>query len=203
MPETTVPETTVPATTQAEPVTLPQSLGYVMPVDPQRASYAKNHHDYPASDIFVVCGAAITSPTNATVLEVRRVDAWVKATDNPATRGGKSVSLLGDDGVRYYLAHFDSIADNFNLGDHIPAGFALGEMGETGRAGACHLHFAISPPCPGKEWSVRRGVIWPWPYLDAWRSGTALSPADEVALWSADHPGACEDAMSDPNAANS
>jgi hypothetical protein len=75
-------------------------------------------------------------------------------------------------------------------------------MGRTGRASGCHLHFAISPPCPGKEWSVRRGVIAPWSYLDAWRRGEQLSPAAEVAAWSLAHPDACQAAMADPNSAS-
>ena len=83
------------------------------------------------------------------------------------------------------------------MGDRITAGQLLGTMGDTGRASACHLHFGISPPCPGKEWSVRRGVVWPYPYLDAWRGGDQTSPADEVARWLADNPAACEAAMAD------
>jgi hypothetical protein len=75
-------------------------------------------------------------------------------------------------------------------------------MGETGRTSACHLHFSISPPCPGKEWSVRRGVIWPYRYLDAWRAGDQLSPVDEVNSWLAANPTACDEAMADPNAAD-
>ena len=174
-----------------------------MPVDPARASYARQHHDYPASDVFVKCDAPIISPVNATVLEVRREDGWTQAVDNPATRGGKSISLLGDDGVRYYLAHFDSIVEGLKPGQHIDLGAALGLMGRTGRAGACHVHFALSPPCPGREWSVRRGVIWPWPYLDSWRKGEQLSPVVEIRQWLVDHPTACADAMADPKAADS
>lgn len=190
---------TAPASTAAAITTTP----YAMPVNPARASYGRQHHDYPASDVFVKCGAPITSPVNATVLEVRREDGWSQAVDNPATRGGKSISLLGDDGVRYYLAHFDSIVDGLEPGQHLELGAALGLMGKTGRAGACHVHFALSPPCPGKEWSVRRGVIWPWPYLDSWRTGEQLSPAAEIQQWLVDNPTACADAMADPHAADS
>jgi murein DD-endopeptidase MepM/ murein hydrolase activator NlpD len=83
-------------------------------------------------------------------------------------------------------------------GDRVEIGQTLGTMGDTGRTSACHLHFSISPPCPGKEWSVRRGVIWPYPYLDAWRRGEQLSPVDEVDRWVAANPNACADAMADP-----
>jgi murein DD-endopeptidase MepM/ murein hydrolase activator NlpD len=167
-------------------------------------SYAHTHHDYPASDVFAGgCGSSIISPVNGTILEARRDDGWVAAIDNPATRGGKSVAILGDDGVRYYLAHFDSITDGIEPGVRVVIGQSLGLMGMTGRAGACHVHVALSPPCPGKEWAVRRGVIWPWRYLDAWRKGEQLSPLPEIEQWVAAHPTACADAMADPNAPDS
>ena len=211
VPPKTVPPKTVPFATAAPvatstPTTIgkPGSTPYGMPVaEPTKAGYAHEHHDYPATDIFVGCGAIIVSPVNGRVLESRRTDGWTKSVDNPATRGGKSVAILGDDGVRYYFAHFDSIDTGIEPGVHVSIGDHLGLMGRTGRAGACHLHFAISPPCPAKEWAVRRGVIWPWPYLDAWRTGKQLSPAAEIASWSPAHPTACADAMTDPNAAES
>ena len=49
---------------------------------------------------------------------------------------------------------------------------------------------------------MRRGVIAPWSYLDAWRQGEQASPAAEVAAWSQAHPDACQAAMADPNAAS-
>lgn len=204
-PPTTTPPTTIAPTTAAPPTTVAVaaagSTPYVVPVaDVAAAGWADEHHDYPATDIFVGCGAEIVSPVDGVLLEVRRVNAYDPAVDNPATRGGRSVSILGDDGVRYYLAHFESIADGWEPGVRVAVGDRLGTMGRTGRAGACHLHLAISPPCPGIEWSVRRGVVWPYPYLDAWRDGEQRSPADEVAAWAAANPTACAEAMADPNA---
>ncbi len=177
----------------------PDSTPYGLPVAAvSRAGWSNTHAFYPATDIFVGCGAAIVSPVHGTVVEVHRVDAYDPAVDDPATRGGKSVAILGFDGVRYYLAHFDAIVDDLVVGDEVALGDVLGPMGDTGRTSACHLHFSISPPCPGKEWSIRRGVIWPYEYLDAWRAGEQRSPAAEVARWLADHPTACADAMADP-----
>lgn len=174
---------------------------YVLPVaDADRAGWGDTHSSYPATDIFVGCGATLVSPVDGTVLEVRRVDSYDRSVDNPATRGGRSVSILGDDGVRYYLAHFDTIVDDLDVGDDVRLGATLGTMGDTGRTSACHLHFSISPPCPGKEWSVRRGAVWPYPYLDAWRRGEQRSPVDDVETWAAEHPTACADAMADPYA---
>jgi murein DD-endopeptidase MepM/ murein hydrolase activator NlpD len=130
-------------------------------------------------------------------LEVRTVDGWDPAVDDPATRGGRSIALLGDDGVRYYMAHFESIDPAIIVGGRVGVGDLLGTVGETGRASACHVHFGISPPCPTAEWSVRRGAIWPYPYLDAWRVGEQLSPAEEIASWVVDNPTACADASVD------
>ena len=174
---------------------------YGLPVaDVERAGWGDTHSAYPATDIFVGCGATLVSPVRGTVLEVRRVDSYDPAVDNPATRGGRSVSILGHDGVRYYLAHFDTIEPDLAPGDPVSLGQTLGTMGDTGRTSACHLHFSISPPCPGKEWSVRRGVIWPYPYLEAWRQGDQLSPVAEVDEWVAANPSACAEAMDDPYA---
>ena len=46
-------------------------------------------------------------------------------------------------------------------------------------------------------------MIWPYPYLDAWRDGDQRSPADEVTDWLQSNPDACEMAMAEPNASDS
>ena len=188
------------STTTATPTTTP----YVVPVaDVVAAGWGNTHSSYAATDIFLRCGSQLVSPVNGVLLEVRRVDSWSAEADNPATRGGRSISILGDDGVRYYMAHFDEIEPSLEPGIRVSAGQAVGTMGETGRSSACHLHFSISPPCPGKEWSVRRGVVWPYPFLDAWERGDQLSPAAEVSAWSAANPDACAAAQADPSAPDS
>jgi murein DD-endopeptidase MepM/ murein hydrolase activator NlpD len=190
------------------PVELPAlgsgSTPYQLPVaDVGAASWGTTHAEYPAADVFVRCGATLVSPVNGVVLEARRVNAYDWAVDNPATRGGRSVAIVGDDGVRYYLAHFESIDDGIERGVRVAAGQRLGVMGRTGRASACHVHVGISPPCPDKEWLVRRGAIWPAPYLDDWRRGGQRSPVGEIEQWIATNPTACADAMADPYAADS
>jgi len=178
---------------------------YVVPVEAGvNVSYGGggSHHDYPAADIFAGtgCGTPLVSPVDGTVLEIRTVDLYPGSADNPAYRGGRYVAILGRDGVRYYLAHLASVAGGITPGRSVTAGKIVGTMGESGDASACHVHFGISPPCPGKEWGVRRGVIWPQPYLDAWRHGQNASPKVEVAAWSARLPGACALAMAAPHA---
>lgn len=192
------------ARTQATEPERPTTTPYGLPVaDGARAGWSDTHSTYPATDVFVGCGARLVSPVWGTVLEVRRIDSYDPAIDNPATRGGRSVAILGFDGVRYYLAHFATIVDDLSVGDEVELGQELGTMGESGRTSACHLHFSISPPCPGQEWSVRRGVIWPYTYLDAWRRGEQLSPVAAVDAWVTANPTACADAMADPFAPDS
>ncbi|MGA7756550.1 MAG: peptidoglycan DD-metalloendopeptidase family protein [Ilumatobacteraceae bacterium] len=194
-----------PTTVATSPATSPaaSSTAYVVPIaDVAAAGWGTTHSGYPATDIFAACGAGIVSPVDGVVLQVRTVDRWDPAVDDPATRGGRSVAVLGDDGVRYYLAHFDTIEPTVVEGGRVSAGDPVGTVGTTGRSSACHVHFSISPPCPGPEWSVRRGVIWPYPYLDAWEVGDQISPVDEIERWVAGHPDACADAMADPFAAD-
>ena len=205
-PSTTITESTVqPSTTAPAPTTsAPSSSTYVVPVaDPSVASWGEGHAGYPATDLFASCGTQIVSPVNGTLTEVRRVDSWDPNVDNPATRGGRSVTIVGDDGVRYYLSHLDEIDPALTPGVRIAAGQQLGTVGLTGRTSGCHVHFGISPPCPGKEWSIRRGAVEPARYLDAWRAGEQTSPAEEVNSWAADNPDACAAAMQDPNAPDS
>jgi peptidoglycan LD-endopeptidase LytH len=162
--------------------------------------YARTHANYTATDIFAACGTPILSPVDGIVSEVRRVDSYTAS--NPATFGGRSVAVVGDDGVRYYGSHYDTIEAATVPGVRVSVGTRLGTMGKTGDTTVCHLHFGLSIPCPGAEWSVRRGIVWPWPYLDAWKAGQNLSPQDEVRSWRAVHPTGCWDAMNDPFAAS-
>ena len=167
---------------------------YVFPFTGKAVSYGRTHSGYPAVDVFG-CGAQVVAPTSGTVLDISTVDRWQPKPNDPATRGGKFVSILGDDGVRYYFAHLASVA--VLPGARVVAGAALGVMGKTGdaRATVCHTHMGISWPCPGKEWKVRRGEVWPQAYLDAWRKGTQLSPAAAVIAAKKANATACSQAM--------
>ena len=202
--------TTVAATSSTVPATTPvastttivlDSLAHSYPIRADvRSSYARSHGGYPATDLFAPCGAEVLAMATGTVTEARVVDRYDRSTDNPALRGGRSVTLVGDDGVRYYMSHFDEVA--VTVGARVVAGDPLGTIGLTGDSTSCHTHLGLSPPCQGPEWSVRRGVVWPWPYLDAWRTETTMSPAAEVAAWVSAHPHACADAMADPVASD-
>jgi peptidoglycan LD-endopeptidase LytH len=171
-----------------------RGITYAFPVQPpSAASYGRTHHDYPATDIFAACGTPVVSPTVGRVDEVSTVDRWDPNVNDGATRGGLSVSIVGDDGVRYYGSHFAAIADDIRPGARVEAGQRLGTVGRTGsaRPTPCHLHFGLSPPCGRGDWEVRRGVLYPWPYLDAWKAGEHHSPAAAIAAWATANPQSC------------
>jgi len=153
-----------------------------------KSSYAHTHHDYPATDIIAACGLTAVSPIDGSVLEVTRVDTYDPKVNAGATRGGLSVSIAGADGARYYESHFSSINAGIEPGAAVKAGQAIAVVGRTGDAGACHVHFGLSPMCAKTgDWWTRRGVLYPWPYLDAWKAGTAKSPMSDLVAWQAKH----------------
>ena len=156
--------------------------GYRFPVAGCRASYGRSHHDYPATDIFANRGCAFVAPVAGRVDEVTRTDTWSPASNRGADRGGRSVSLVGVDGVRYYGSHLEAVAPGVVPGLRVRAGQPLGRIGNSGsaRVTAPHLHFGISWPTRPGIWWVRRGMVPPAGYLDAWRAGHDLSPARAV-----------------------
>jgi murein DD-endopeptidase MepM/ murein hydrolase activator NlpD len=157
---------------------------YTFPVAGCTVTYSKYHHDYPASDIFAKKGCAFVSPVAGVVDEVNTVDKWSGKTNLGADRGGLSISILGDDGLRYYGSHLSKIEPNIVPGYKVTTGEKLGEIGSTGSARGTkpHLHFGISYPTEKGIWWVRRGVglekgkTSPWKYLQAWQAGKDLKP---------------------------
>lgn len=177
------PSPTIPA---ASSVTVDHQ--YLFPVS-GKTSYGRTHHDYPATDIIAACGLPVRAVIDGTILEVSRVDTFDRADSRGEDRGGLSFSLLGADGVRYYGSHLSVVADGIEAGVKVDRGRQLGTVGRTGNANnTCHLHFGVSPPCQRTgDWWTRRGVLYPWRYLDAWRAGKRLSPVAEVANWQRVH----------------
>jgi len=157
---------------------------YTFPVAGCTVTYSKYHHDYPASDIFGKKGCAFVSPIAGVIDEVVLVDKWSGKTNLGADRGGLSISILGDDGLRYYGSHLSKIEANIVPGYKVTTGEKLGEIGSTGSARGTkpHLHFGISYPTEKGIWWVRRGVglekgkTSPWKYLQAWQVGKDLKP---------------------------
>jgi murein DD-endopeptidase MepM/ murein hydrolase activator NlpD len=158
---------------------------HVFPVADCRVNYARAHHDYPATDILAKQGCKFVSPIDGIVDEVNRTDLWSGKTNLGIDRGGLYVSVIGADGVRYYGSHLRTIVKSIEPGVSVKAGQLLGTIGSTGsaRGTSPHLHFGISWPTPSQPnvWWVRRGVVLPWKYLDAWKQGKDLSPVKAVA----------------------
>lgn len=159
-----------------------RAFTYRFPIRGCVASYAHTHHDYPATDIFAGQGCRFVAPIGGRVDEVSRVDTWSPATDRGSERGGRSVSIIGNDGVRYYGSHLARVAAGIRPGVLVRRGQLLGLVGHSGDASATHLHFGISWPTRTGIWWVRRGEVWPGRFLDAWRAGEIhRSPVRAVA----------------------
>jgi murein DD-endopeptidase MepM/ murein hydrolase activator NlpD len=184
-PATTAPPATTEApTTTAAPTTTtaaPAPVRYRYPVAGCRATYGQ-HAGYPAADMFTNRGCAFVAPVAGRVDEVTRTDTWRQASDRGADRGGRSVSLVGVDGVRYYGSHLEAVAPGIAPGVTVRAGRLLGRVGNSGSASITpvHLHFGISWPTRPGIWWVRRGMVPPQRYLDSWRDGGNLSPVRAV-----------------------
>ncbi|MFG1916634.1 M23 family metallopeptidase [Micromonospora sp. NPDC048898] len=174
-----------PSSARPSPTTPRTGLKHVFPVRADNVDYHPTHGAYPATDLFADCGEPFVAVTDGTVLEVSRVDRYTKRGPQGPDNGGLSVSLLGDDGVRYYGSHLSMVSSGVDAGVRVRAGQQLGKVGRTGNANnVCHVHFGISPPCTGKDgWWIRRGVLWPARYLDSWRRGDNRDPAAEVVAW--------------------
>ena len=119
---------------------------YIFPVTGCSYTYARAHHNYPATDILTHIGCSFVAPTSGTIDEVNRIDRFSWKTNKGADRGGLSVSMIGDDGVRYYGSHLSAIPANVVPGLKVSAGDLIGKTGNSGDAKGTtpHLHFGIS-----------------------------------------------------------
>jgi murein DD-endopeptidase MepM/ murein hydrolase activator NlpD len=116
--------------------------------------------------------------TDGLVDFVSTEDVWDPAVDDPATRSGLAVAIIGDDGVRYYGSHLSEVEPGIVVGARVEAGELLGKVGDTGdaRGKDAHLHFGISHPTFPEDWHTRRGEVDPFSYLEAWRIGVYITP---------------------------
>ncbi|MEV8509300.1 M23 family metallopeptidase [Actinoplanes sp. NPDC051475] len=176
-------------TPSKKPPVAAQSVKYVFPVKASNVDFHPTHSKYPATDIFADCGESVVATTSGVVLEISLKDAYVEGRPDGPLNGGLSVSILGDDGVRYYGSHLSKVQSGIKAGVRVKAGQQLGKVGHTGNAnGVCHLHYGISPPCAKVgDWKVRRGVVWPATFLTSWRKGGSKSPVATVKAWKAAH----------------
>lgn len=172
---TDTPRPTTPPTPTTRPT--PEALRYAFPVKAKKYSISPDHHDYPASDIACPIGSEFVAVTSGVVDFVNRTDKWPSTREN-AEKGGLSVAIIGDDGVRYYGSHLSEVAEGIEPGVRVEAGQLLGLTGESGNAAGVYpqLHFGISHPTTPDDWQVRRGEIWPQKYLKAWERGENSTP---------------------------
>ncbi len=185
--DTTPPAPGPTVSPSASPSTVTKAVTYAFPVIGNNG-YGHTHHDYPATDIITNCGNKVVAATSGVILDTTTVDRWKRSVNAGATRGGLSVSILGDDGVRYYGSHMSVVDAKIEPGVRVSTGQTLGRTGDTGDAAACHLHFGISPPCAKVgDWYNQRGAIYPWPYLDAWKKHVNKSPVSAIAAYQAKH----------------
>lgn len=164
--------TTTTSSTTTTTTTLPAEPIHVFPLDPA-GSYSPGGHAYLATDIFAPIGTAFVAVTSGVIQGVSRRDIWDPDVNDGANRGGLFVSLIGDDGVRYYGSHLSVVADGIEAGVRVEAGDLLGLVGVSGSARDTppHLHFGISRPTSLDDWEVRRGEVDPIGFLDAWLAG--------------------------------
>ena len=164
---------------------------YVFPFSKVAVSYPRDHIDYPATDV-VGCYAHVLAPTSGVVFDVEAKDKWDEKLDLPGTRGGLTITIHGDDRVRYFFSHLGRV--KVKRGDRVEPGQWIGVMGSSGNARVtkCHTHFGISRICPQSEYKVLQGEIWPWRFLDAWRNGINKSPTAAKNRMIKESPAACE-----------
>ncbi len=170
-----------------DPVRVPppklSSHTYVFPVKGCKVTYARRLLVLPKSTIWAKKGCRFVAPVDGTVHEVSATDQWRSSTDRGSDREGRFVAIIGADGVRYLGGHLDSIAVGIRPGVKVKAGQVLGRVGNSGNAagGAPNLYFAVSWESPAGYWWVRRGMVKPWKYLDAWYNGNrTYSPRQET-----------------------
>ena len=152
---------------------------YVFPVQSSgNIYYQAAHHDYPATDIFCPPGSIFRAVTDGIVDHISTQDVWTQEINDSESRGGLSVSIIGDDGIRYYGSHLSAIADGLAVGQRVKAQQTLGYTGDTGNARVTppHVHFGISRPTTADDWATRRGEVSPYLYLKFWERGDALVP---------------------------
>lgn len=144
---------------------------HVFPVRAVKVNYARSHAGYPATDIFCPLGSQFVAPTGGIVHFVRRTDDWNPRVDDPGSRGGLAVAIIGDDGWQHYGSHLSAIASGIEAGVRVKPGDLLGLTGATGnaRGRAPHLHYGISRPSAPDDWKTRRGLVDPYRHLKLWQ----------------------------------
>ncbi len=151
--------------------------GYVFPIAGE-ASFSDDfrvtrstmwHH---GNDIFAAAGTPVVAVSGGTLFNVGWNDV-----------GGNRLWLRDAAGNEFYYAHLSGFSPLARDGAVVGAGQVLGFVGDTGDAEGTspHLHFEIHPPelqALGYD-----GVVDPYPYLTAWKTGVAAGGQQSFDGW--------------------
>lgn len=110
----------------------------------------RNHQ---GQDLFASCGTPLVAVRDTTVQRAAY-----------QSRAGNYLVLQTSDGESYTYMHMRTRA-LVKTGEQVTAGQQVGEVGDTGRASGCHLHFELWT-APG--WYTGGRAIDPLPQLKAW-----------------------------------
>lgn len=130
--------------------------GWINPVAGEsewsRGSYMPDTHNHRgrthgAIDVYAAEGTPIVSPVAGRITSTK-----------PNSKGGNTVTIMGDDGIKYYFAHMASESPRTE-GERIKAGTHVGYVGNTGSAKRTSPHLHMSMRYKGK-------VVNPATYLE-------------------------------------
>lgn len=116
----------------------------------QRFGGARNHK---GQDIFAACGTPEVAAAAGTVQQATY-----------ESRAGNYVVVDGADGRGYVYMHM-RLPAIVKKGDRVAAGQQIGEVGDTGDAEGCHLHFEL------------------WTAPGWYRGGQPIDPYNELRAW--------------------
>ena len=119
-----------------------------------RFGAGRSGHAHQGQDVFARCGTPLVAARGGVV----RFKAF-------QSRAGNYVVIDGDGTDQdYAYMHLQSPA-LVDKGDHVVTGQRIGEVGDTGAASGCHLHFEL---WTGPGWYEGGSPIDPLPFLQAW-----------------------------------
>lgn len=156
----------VAAVVPAAPTTVPVvSAGGVFPVQGQHDyGTAVNHfggaRNHQGQDVLAACGTPLVAALSGAVTLTRF-----------QARAGNYVVIKADDGTSQAYMHLLAPASVVKSA-RVAAGQAIGQVGQTGDASACHLHFELWT-APG--WYEGGSAIDPLPALQSWDTQPAPS----------------------------
>jgi murein DD-endopeptidase MepM/ murein hydrolase activator NlpD len=118
-----------------------------------RFGAGREGHTHQGQDVFAKCGTPLVAVTSGTIKYAGR-----------EALAGNYIVLKADDGFDYAYMHLKAPSP-LKKGDVVTAGQRVGDVGDTGDAVGCHLHFEVWP-APG--WYSGGSPIDPLPILKGW-----------------------------------